>query len=322
MFRKISLFLVFFILLGTVNAGCDGDLSLSDLPENLVIGTTYPILVTSSISPSMGLRFLDFKISDPEGHTITPQYNYFWSNSSFMSEFRFNASSLLIDGTYKIYAKINVFNTTNVAEKICEEDVEKNVHIHSNRTEYDDPIIIQILPDYHVQKTSYTTCLNISILDEKSSASEIFPICVDIKNVDANTQIGVKRIVEVNISQYNVTNSSIEISGNDSLFPSSFLKAIIGTYANQSSDLSQVRDELKSLKDNMQAQINNLQVDNAELSRRNENLSATLIAKGKEDGGEILGIKYEFIKGILVCVVLVFIMIFLIGKRKLDEAKK
>jgi len=201
------------LLLGVSATNCPGSLSVNDL-DDLYPDHTYPILITTTISPVNGYRTLDAYIKDPEGNRITfdEELGVWMDNGTYAVQFDFEVTKYMLKGEYTFQVYLRAWNNSDVSVLMCEESTSESFYIHTNRTEYDDVVVLSIRPDFKNEVEDFDVCYNITIINEYYNDSIQYPVCVKGENVPINLDIGIKQILIENISAYNLLNSTLQVN--------------------------------------------------------------------------------------------------------------
>lgn len=235
-----------FLLALVINAsadGCPGVISLNNNDE-FSVGDTIQTLLTTTISPVLGRRNIDLVVKDPDGGVF---YSYYGTldNDTYAMQFQSEVTNSFLTGTYKTTARITVYEFANLSEEVCTESTYDFFEIETNRTVYD-AIILQILPDFQRQIQEIDTCYNITIKDEDSTDTIVYPVCLQ-GVFPAGYSIGVRQIVIANITSAMLENVSLEISAGAPYYPQAVINALYNSFQSQNSDLDIIAEKTDSL---------------------------------------------------------------------------
>jgi hypothetical protein len=181
--NKVLVFMAFLGFIGCAYAECDGSLILVDFPANLYEGNSYPVLASTSISPSLGVRNFDIWLSDPQSNKVVVA-GVRLSSSDFTVSGRLLVDSNFLNGAYVIGAKVSVLNESNFSQVLCDKTITQAITVHTNRSSYNQATLSLYLDSKYQSWTANQT-LNLTI------AGMTFPITVQTQNLPLNTGISV-----------------------------------------------------------------------------------------------------------------------------------
>jgi hypothetical protein len=181
--NKVLVFMAFLGFIGCAYAECDGSLILVDFPANLYEGNSYPVLASTSISPSLGVRNFDVWLTDPQSNKVVGA-GVRLSSSDFTVSGRLLVDSNFLNVAYVIGAKVSVLNESNFSQVLCDKTITQAITVHTNRSSYNQATLSLYLDSKYQSWTANQT-LNLTI------AGMTFPITVQTQNLPLNTGISV-----------------------------------------------------------------------------------------------------------------------------------
>jgi hypothetical protein len=190
------IFLAFLSLIGCTYAECDGSLVLVDFPSDLYEGNSYPVLASTSISPSLGTRNFDVWLTDPQGNKAV-MAGVRLIDSDYTVSGRLLVDSSFLQGVYSLKAKVSVLNSSNFTQVLCDKTITQGVTIHTNRSSYNQASLSLYLNN-NLQSWTSNQTLNLTF------GGMTFPITVQTQNLPLNTGISV--------SYLNASNSASAIN--------------------------------------------------------------------------------------------------------------
>ena len=191
--------MAFLGLIGSVFGECDGSLVVVDFPSDLYEGNSYPVLASTSISPSVGVRNFDVWLTDPQGNKVVVS-GVRLIDTDFTVSGRLLVDSSFLNGAYVLGAKVSVLNPSDFSQKICDKTITQAVTVHTNRSSYNQATISLYLDS---GKQSWTSNQTVSM----TVGGLTFPVVVQTTNLPVNTGISINYL---NASA--ITDSSINIS--------------------------------------------------------------------------------------------------------------
>jgi len=317
---KARMTLLLLLLASTAWAECDGYIRITEIPDKKV-GDILSVLVYTTIDPSIGTRNIDVWIEDPKNNIFAIAKRQL-DDGTWTVDGQVTVTDNWLNGRYTLFAGVEVYNTSNMEELVCEERETERFDVESNRTTYTDITLdLDIAREYDTHEVVF--CKNATGEEHMSE------VCISGRMpIGWNITIGdfIPQSVSENISNlsllitpstgffsYNVMrhlHDNIAVLAGDAVKKDTFYENISMIFEEMGEGVQRVTQmleeketEIKSLGNDtsrLQNTVDSLEKTNTELRTKNDDM----VSVGKLWINRVL----SFVGGVILAVMLVVIL--------------